>query len=82
MVMFNGLRVVVWPPLVVQVFYPAATAVIVPHYSTMLTAGFLVAPSSRQQYQPKALPWLRAAPALLAFFFSPSQAQYLMGKVG
>ena len=29
----------------------------------MLTAGILVAASSRQHYQPQALPWLRAAPA-------------------
>ncbi len=33
------------------------------HYSTMLTAGILVATCSRQRYQAKALPWLRAAPA-------------------
>ena len=32
-------------------------------YSTMLTGGILVATCSRQQYQPKALPWLRTAPA-------------------
>ena len=32
-------------------------------YSTMLIAEILVATCSRQQYQPKALPWLRAAPA-------------------
>lgn len=29
----------------------------------MLTAGILVATCSLQRYHPKALPWLRAAPA-------------------
>ena len=44
--MFDALRAVAWPPLAVQVHGRFRFR---PHYSTMLTAGILVATSSRQQ---------------------------------